>query len=145
MQDQINQDLKKAMLAGEKEKIETLKMIKTAIQMAGIDNDGDLTDDQIAAILKKEAKKRADSAEMFEKGGNEEKAAHEKREKELIDAYLPEQMSEEQVAAIVDEVLSSMDNPNMGQVMGPVMAKVAGQADGGLVSKVVKEKLAQCI
>ncbi len=141
MQDQINQDLKAAMLEGKKEKVETLKMVKTALQMAAIEVGGELSDEDAIKIVKKESKKRTESAEMFEKGGNAEKAEHERREKEVIDTYLPEQMSEDQIVAIVDEVLSSMDNPDMGRVMGSVMQKVAGQADGGLVSKVVKEKL----
>jgi len=142
LQDQINQDLKQAMLARETAKVDTLKMIKTAIQMAGIEAKGDLSEDQIIAVLKKESKKRAESAEMFAKGGNETKAADELAEKALIDAYLPEQMSEEKIAEIVDGVIAEVGKDNMGQVMGAVMKQVAGQADGGVVSKIVREKLA---
>lgn len=141
MEDQIVSDMKAAMKAGDQEKLQTLRMIKTAIQMAKIDAKGDFGDAEVTKILQKESKKRSEAADMFAQGGNQESADKELREKETIDAYLPEQMSEEKIAEIVEEVISGMDNPNMGQVMGPVMAKVAGQADGGVVSKIVKEKL----
>lgn len=141
MQDQINQDLKQAMLARDTAKTDTLKMIKTALQMAAIEANADLTEEQQIAVLKKESKKRAEAAEMFAKGGNNEKAAAETAEKAVIDAYLPEQMSEEQVASLVDEAIAEVGSDNMGQLMGAVMKKVAGQADGGLVSKIVREKI----
>jgi uncharacterized protein YqeY len=142
LQEQINQDLKQAMLARDTQRVDTLKMIKTALQMAALEVQGDLTEDAAIAVLKKESKKRAESAEMFTKGGNDEKAADEIAEKAIIDAYLPEQMSEEKIAEIVDKVIAEVGTDNMGQVMGAVMKEVAGQADGGVVSKIVREKLA---
>lgn len=142
MQDQINQDLKQAMLARDADKTETLKMIKSALQMAALEVQGEFTDEQAIAVLKKESKKRAEASEMFTKGGNTEKAADELAEKAIIDTYLPKQMSEEKIAEIVDEVIVEVGTDNMGQVMGAVMQKVAGQADGGVVSKIVREKLA---
>jgi len=141
LQDQINQDIKQAMLARDAKKVETLKMVKSAMQMAALEVKGDFTEENAVAVLKKESKKRAEASEMFSKGGNTEKAADELAEKAIIDAYLPEQMSEEKVTEIVDEVIAEVGSENMGQVMGAVMKKVAGQADGGLVSKIVREKL----
>ena len=142
MQDQINQDLKQAMLARDTAKVETLKMIKSALQMAALEVQGEFTDEQAIAVLKKESKKRAEASEMFTTGGNDDKAADELTEKAIIDAYLPEQMSEEKIAEIVDGVIAEVGKDNMGQVMGAVMKQVAGQADGGVVSKIVREKLA---
>lgn len=141
MQDKIMDDLKTAMKAGEKEKVETLRMVKTALQMAAIDAKGDLSEDAQIKVLQKESKKRKEAAVMFEQGGNGEQAAKERAEAELIDQYLPEQMSEEDIAKIVDEVIAEVGSENMGAVMGPVMAKVAGQADGSIVSRIVREKL----
>ncbi len=142
MQDQINQDLKQAMLAGDQAKVEALRMVKAALQMAALDEKGDFTDEQATAVLKRESKKRAEASEMFTKGGNDAKAADELAEKAIIDAYLPEQMSEEEIAKIVDEVIAEVGKDNMGQIMGGVMKKTAGKADGGVVSKIVREKLA---
>lgn len=141
MQDQINQDLKQAMLARDKDKTETLKMIKSALQMAALEVKGDFSDEQAMAVIKKESKKRAEAATMFTKGGNDEKAAAELSEKEIIDKYLPEQMSEEAIAEIVDQAIAEVGKDNMGQLMGAVMKQVAGQADGGVVSRIVREKL----
>ena len=87
------------------------------------------------------AKKRRDAAQMYKDGGNEEAAEKELSEAAIIDAYLPEQMSEADIAAIVDDVIAGMDEPNMGQVMGQVMGRCKGEADGNVVSKIVREKL----
>jgi uncharacterized protein YqeY len=141
LQDQINQDLKQAMLARDKDRTETLKMIKSALQMAALDAKDGFGDEQAVAVLKKESKKRAEAAEMFTKGGNDEKAADELAEKAIIDTYLPEQMSEEAIAEIVDQAIAEVGKENMGQLMGAVMKRVGGQADGGLVSKIVREKI----
>ena len=141
MQDKIHADLKSAMLARETDKVDTLKMLKTALQMAQIDAKGDLSEDAAMAVLKKEAKRRADAAKMYNDAGDADREAKELAEKALIDEYLPEQMSEEAIAAIIDEVIAGMDEPNMGAVMGQAMARTKGEADGGVVSALVKQKL----
>ena len=141
LSDTILNDLKQAMKDGDRDKVEVLRMVKTALQMAEIDAKDDFGDDVQLKIVAKEAKKRKDAAQMYLDGGDNERAEAELAEAEIIAAYLPEQMNEEEVAKIVDDVLAGMDEPNIGQVMGQVMGRVKGQADGGLVSKVVKEKL----
>ena len=141
MHDKIQADLKAAMLARDSVTVDTLKMLKTALQMATIEAKGDLGEDAAMAVLKKESKRRGDAATMYRDAGDEERASKEESEKKLIDAYLPEQMSEDAILAIVDEVIAGLDSPNMGAVMGQVMARTKGQADGGVVSKLVKQQL----
>lgn len=142
MQDKIMEDLKAAMKAGEKDKVEVLRMVKTALQMAEIDHKGDFDDETQMKIVAKEAKKRRDAAQMYKDGGSEDRAAAELAEAAIIDTYLPEQMGDEEIAKIVDEVIAKVGSDNMGAIMGQAMQKVAGQADGGAVSKIVKERMA---
>lgn len=134
------EDLKSAMRAGEKDRVEVLRMIKTALQMAAID-DKDFTEDKQLKILAKESKKRKDAAKMFKDGGDDARSEAELKEAEIIDAYLPEQMVEEEIKKIVEEIISASESTNIGQIMGAVMAKVSGRADGGLVSKIVKDRM----
>jgi len=141
MQDKILQDLKTAMLAGEKGKVNVLRMVKSALQMAAIDNKDSFDEEAQTKIVAKESKKRKDAAKMYIDGGEQERAEAELAEAEIIDAYLPEQMSEDEIAKIVDEVIGDIGADNMGAIIGKVMATVAGKADGGLVSKVVKERI----
>ncbi len=141
MQDKILEDLKTAMKAGEKDKVEVLRMVKSALQMAEIDAKDGFDEDAQIKVVAKESKKRRDAAQMYKDGGDEDRTAAELAEAEIIDAYLPEQMGEDEIAKIVDEVIAKVGADNMGAIMGQVMGKVAGQADGGIVSRIVKEKL----
>lgn len=142
MQDKIMQDLKTAMLAGEKDKVEVLRMVKTALQMAQIDNRDNFDIDAQMKIIAKEAKKRREAAQMYIDGGDQARADKELAEAVFIDTYLPAQMDEAAILAIVDEVIAEIGKDNMGAIMGKVMQKTAGQADGGVVSRIVKEKMA---
>lgn len=141
MQEKILEDLKAAMKAGEKDKVEVLRMVKSALQMAEIDAKDDFDEAAQIKVIAKESKKRKDAAAMYKEGGSEDRAAAELAEAEIIDAYLPAQMSEADIEKIVDEVIEKVGTDNMGAIMGQVMAKVAGQADGGTVSRIVKEKI----
>lgn len=144
LKDQINADLKTAMLAKEALKTSTLRMLKADImkfEVSGADKEA--TDEVVTDLVKKGIKQRRDSAEGFEKGGNQEAAQKERDEIAILEAYMPEQMSEEAVKSIVEEVIQQMNaSPaDFGKVMGAVMGKVKGQADGGLVNRLVKELL----
>jgi uncharacterized protein YqeY len=147
MQEQIDKDLKQALLGGNKAKAETLRGLKSAIlneTIAQNARDAGLPDDQIQKILAKESKKRQEAADLYKQGGSEERASTELAEKAIIDAYLPEQMSEESLAKIVDEQIAAAGSPtmqDMGRIIGAVKAQTAGQADGALIAKLVKEKL----
>lgn len=141
---QILDDLKKAMLAKEELKTGTLRMLKADImkfEVSGADKAA--TDDVVTDLVKKAIKQRKDSAEGFEKGGNTEAAQKELDEIKILEVYMPEQMPEDQVKAIVQETIDQMSATpaDFGKVMGAVMGKVKGQADGGVVNKLVKELL----
>ena len=141
MQDKIMQDLKAAMLAKESDKVEVLRMVKTALQMAEIDESDDFNDDKQLKIIAKESKKRKEAAKMYADGGDQVRADKELAEAAIIDAYLPEQLSDEKVEQIVLEVIEQVNDKNMGAIIGQVMAKAGGKTDGGTVARIVKEKL----
>jgi uncharacterized protein YqeY len=149
MQEQIEKDLKQALLAGDKPKAETLRGIKSALLNEAIAQgarDTGLDDGQVQKILARESKKRQEAADLYKQGGSAERASAELAEKAIIDAYLPEQMSEEEVAKLVEEQISATGAAgmqDMGKVIGAVKAKAGSSADGGLIARLVKEKLNQ--
>ena len=139
IKNQIDKDLKQAMLAGDKTLVTTLRGVKSAILYAEVsDNarDSGLTDDKIITILQKEAKKRQESADLYGKGGNLEKQEAELAEKEIINQYLPEQLSEAEIVKLVDESINKVgnDQQKMGQIIGMVKSESGGNADGALVA-----------
>ena len=143
----IDQDLKSALLAGDKVLATTLRGLKSVILYAEVAQgvrEAGLSDDEIITLFSKEAKKRQESADLYRQGGNEEKAAAELTEKKVIEAYLPSQLSDEELSAIVNEVMAELGvsgSSAMGQVIGAVKQKTAGQADGSRIAKIVKERL----
>ncbi len=143
----IDQDLKQAMLAGDKTLVTTLRGLKSVIlneEVAKGLRDSGLPDDEITGLLAKEAKKRQESADLFAQGGNQEKATDELEEKKVIEEYLPEQLSEEEVINLIDESITqtgATSPAQMGQVIGMVKGKVGAAADGGMIARLVKEKL----
>lgn len=149
LEDRLQQDLKAAMLAGKADETTTLRGLKAVILNAKIaagSRDEAMPDDQVINLLSKEAKKRQESADLYVQGGNQEKADAELAEKTLIERYLPQQLSEAEVTAIIDEVIAqtgASDPKAMGQIIGAVKAKTGATADGALIAKLVKEKLAQ--
>ena len=149
MQDKIDQDLKQAMLNGDKSKAETLRTLKSALQNEAIAQnarDSGLADEQVIKVLQRESKKRQEAAELYNRGGSEERADAELDEKAVIDAYLPEQLSESELAKLVDEAIATTgaDGPqDMGKVIGAVKAKAGAAADGAAIAKLAKEKLSQ--
>jgi uncharacterized protein YqeY len=137
--EQVQEDARSAMKAGEREKASALRLVVDALQQDQKLGDGDET-----AVLQKERKKRLEAAEAFRDAGREEQADTEQSEAELIEAYLPEQLSEEELGKLVDEAIAESgadEMSQMGQVMSAVMPKVSGRADGKRVSQVVREKL----
>jgi len=144
---QIDKDLKRAMLAGDKTLTTTLRGLKSAIlnvEIAKGSRDSGLSDDDIIDILAKESKKRQESADLYKQGGNQERADAELQEKQVIEKYLPEQLSEDELIKVVDEVMANTDAKTMqqmGQVIGAVKQKVGAAADGAVIARLVKEKL----
>jgi uncharacterized protein YqeY len=143
----IDQDLKKALLAGDKVLATTLRGLKSVILYAEVAKgvrDKGLSDDEIIVLFSKEAKKRQESADLYTQGGNEEKAQLELDEKKVIEAYLPQQLSDEDLMKIVKELveeLGAADSSAMGRVIGAVKQKTAGQADGNRIAQMVKQSL----
>jgi uncharacterized protein YqeY len=135
---QIESDLSVALKAREELKVQTLRMAVTALKNARIAKMADLEEAEAVDVLRKEAKKRQEAITAYESAGRPELAEGEKQEMAIIEAYLPAQMSQEQVKAIAQEVLDS-GITEFGLAMKEVMQRVKGQADGGLVSKVVKD------
>ncbi len=139
MLEQVKTDVTTAMKAGERERVHALRLIVNELQKAEKDGDGD-----DVAVLQRERKRRLEAAEAYREGGRDDLAAGEEREAELIAGYMPEQISEEELQAIVGDAVaeSGASSPaEMGKVMALVMPQVKGRADGKRVSAAVKEKL----
>ena len=136
---QVQDDVKTAMKAGERERVHALRMIADALQKAEKDNGGDPVD-----VLQRERKRRIEAAEAYRDGGRSDAAEAEEREAEIIASYMPEQVSDQELQAIVGDAVaeSGASSPQeMGKVMALVMPKVKGRADGKRVSAAVKEML----
>jgi uncharacterized protein YqeY len=144
---QIETDLKTAMLAGEKDRVTTLRGLKSSIlyaEVASGKREQGLDEQSVVSLMQKEAKKRQESADLYSQGGNSEKATNELQEKKIIEAYLPEQLSEKEVLKLVDEAIAKVGTPTqqqMGQIIGIVKALSKGNADGAMIAKLVKERI----
>ena len=137
--ERIQDDTRTAMKAGERERVGTLRMLASSLQQDEKEGDGDAV-----AVLQRERKKRIEAAEAFESGGRAEQAEAERAEATLIEGYLPEQVSDEELEAIVAaavEATGANDVKEMGKVIGVVMPQVKGRADGKRVSTMVRERL----
>ncbi len=137
--ERVQADTRAAMKAGERERVGTLRMIASSLQQ-----DAKLGDGDAIAVLQRERKKRAEAAEAFAGAGREEQATAERSEAELITSYLPEQISDAELATIVDEAIEragATSVKEMGKVIGVVMPQVKGRADGKRISSLVRERL----
>jgi hypothetical protein len=140
--ERVQGDTTAAMKAGERERVTALRMVVAALQTAH--KEGSPSADDEVAVLQRERKRRLESADAYREAGRDDLAAAEEREAELISGYLPEQMSDEELAAIVGDVVAetgAASPKEMGRVMSAVMPRVQGRADGKRVSALVKEKL----
>ena len=145
MKEQLLQDLKEAMKEKDILKKDTITMLRAAILQVEKDSPKVLNDDDICGIVAKEVKKRKESVSEYENAGRQDIADNLKREIEILSKYLPEQLTEEEIAKMVEEAIaeSGATGPrDMGKVMGILRPKTQGKADGKVVSDIVKEKLA---
>jgi hypothetical protein len=148
LEQKIEQDIKAAQLGGDTFRLTTLRGIKATllnVKVATGKRDSGLTDEEVLPLLAKESKKRQESADMYVQGGAQERADSELAEKTIIDAYLPAQLSETEVAALIDSVIheiGAQGPSDLGKVIGQVKAKAGTTADGALIARLVKEKLA---
>lgn len=146
MQDQIQQDLKNAMLSKNEVEVSTLRLLLSELNNLKIQKGSDLTDSDIVSVVQKELKKRKEAIESYQKGEREDLASKEKAEAQVLESYLPAQISDEELTKIVDEAINELganSASQMGQVIGKVMGKVGQGADGGRVSSIVRAKLSQ--
>ena len=145
LKNQIQQDMLEAMKAHDDIKVSTLRMLKAAILKFEVSGDRkEAADNDILSLIGKELKQRRDSIEQFRAGGRTELAEKEEKEAAVLLAYMPPQMSEEDVTKIAQEVIAKMgasSKADLGKVMGAMMPRVKGMADGDVVSRVVKALL----
>lgn len=146
---QLQDELKQAMLARDTEKTSVLRMIISAIGYYEIQKGGagyEATEEDVLTVLQKEAKQHKDSIEQFTAGNRPELAEKEQKELAIIQAYLPEQMSEDEIRGLVKEAIAqtgASTPQDMGKVMGALMSKTKGKADGTVVSTIVREALSK--
>ncbi|MDH3974895.1 MAG: GatB/YqeY domain-containing protein [Deltaproteobacteria bacterium] len=142
---QLTEDMKAALKGRDQFKLDTLRMVISAVKNKEIEKKGELPDDVITTLIGTLVKQRKEAAQLYRQGGRDDLAGKEEQEIDILKVYLPEQMSEEALGKVVEAVIgetgaSSM--ADMGKVMKGVMARVAGKADGSLVSAIVKKNLA---
>jgi len=144
MRQTILDDIITAMKAKDKDTLSVLRMVKGAMQLEEINIKHELNDEEMTRIISKQIKTRKDSIVEFEKGHRQDLIDAVNSEIVILEKYMPEQMSEEQIAKVIDEVFSKI-NPTgpseMGKIMGMISPLVKGKADMGLVNKMIKEKL----
>ncbi|HHS13374.1 MAG TPA: GatB/YqeY domain-containing protein [bacterium] len=144
LQDKLLQDMNSALKSGNREVLETLRMIRAQIQNAAIERSGKLDEADIVGVLSKEAKKRKEAIEMYEKGGRDDLARKESHELKIISGYLPKTLTEDEIQVLVKEAIDQTDAGglhDMGKVMGHIMPRVKGRADGRVIQEHVRKLL----
>jgi uncharacterized protein YqeY len=137
--EQVQEDVKSAMKAGERDRVGALRLVANALQREAKEG----RDDEVA-VLRRERKRRLEAAKAYREGGSEERAGAEETEATLIEAYLPAELDDEELARLVDDAVAEVGasgSQEMGKVMGAVMPKVDGRADGKRVSDAVRARL----
>jgi uncharacterized protein YqeY len=143
--EEIEDELKDAMRARDAERRDALRLILNALKSSRKELQRPLSEEEELQVLQRERKRRLEAAEAFRAGGREEQAASEERELEILEEFMPEPLSEDEIEEIVDDVIAEVGATSMadlGRVMADVMPQIAGRADGSQVSHIVREKLA---
>jgi uncharacterized protein len=143
--EEIEDELKDAMRARDAERRDALRLILNALKSSQKELQRPLSEEEELQVLQRERKRRHEAAEAFRSGGREEQAAAEERELEILEEFMPEPLSEDEIEEIVDDVIAEVGATSMadlGRVMADVMPQIAGRADGSQVSQIVREKLA---
>ncbi len=144
LKQRIMEDMKEAMKAKDTARVSTLRLLLSEIKNKEIDKRGELSDDEVLAVIQKAVKQRRESIEQYKKAGREDLAEKESKELEILESYLPQPLTEEELEAIIDEAIKEVGATSprdMGKVMKVVMPKVRGRADGKVVNQKVREKL----
>lgn len=140
----ITEDMKTAMRSGEKERLATIRLVLAAIKQVEVDTRSALTDDDLLPLLDKMCKQRRESIEQFVQAGRDDLASKERQELEIIQTYLPAQLSEAEIAQLIDEAIAQTGAESvrdMGKVMGIIKPKAQGRADMAAVSAQIKARL----
>ncbi len=144
MREKILNDLMSAMKAKDKEKLTVMRSVKGAMQLEEINKKKELDDNEVVAVLAKQIKMRRESIEEFKKGNRNDLVEQTEREIAILETYMPEQLSEDEVEKIIEEGIAKVGAKapsDMGKVMGVITPQLRGKTDMSLVSKLVKEKL----
>ena len=147
LQDKINEDLKLAMKARDRLRVETLRMLRAQFKDTQIAKRDELSEDEVLGVLNNAAKKRKEALEMYQKTTRTDLIEKEQKELEIISAYLPKQLSEEEISKVIDSVIKETGVTSIkeiGKVMASVMKQLKGKADGKLIQSIVREKLKEC-
>lgn len=144
LREKIADEMRAAMKAREQARVATLRMLMTAIKNTEVEKLHELSDDEVLDVIGREAKRRRESIDAFEKGGRTDLVEKETAELRVLEAYLPDKLSDDEVAALVDQAVAetgASSPKQMGEVMKALMPKIRGRADGAQVSALVKAKL----
>ena len=144
LKDQLTADMKTAMKGGDKERLNVIRLILADIKRAEVDGRKELDDAALLGVLEKAVKQRRDSVEQFSRGGRQDLATKEQSEIDILEKYLPAQLTESELDALIDEVIAATGAESirdMGKVMAAIKSQAAGKADMGAVSGRVKARL----
>ena len=144
LKEQIVAETNEALKAGEKLRVSTLRLLSAAIKNREVEVQHELDDDEVRDVAVKEAKRRREAIEAYQSGGRDDLVTKERAELDLLSAFLPEQLTDDEVDALIAEAIEQTGATSMqeiGKVMGAVMAKAKGKADGNLVQQKVRERL----
>jgi uncharacterized protein YqeY len=142
---QIEDEVKEAMKARDAERRDALRLIVNALKNSEKELQRPLSEDEELQVLQRERKRRVEAAEAFRNAGHDDRAEAEERELEILEEFMPEPLSEDEIEEIVDDAIAEVGATSMadlGRVMADVMPQIAGRADGSQVSQIVREKLA---
>ena len=142
--DRLSAGIREAMKSGDKTRLGTLRMLATSVRNREIELGHDLGEEELLEVVGREVKRRREAAEAFEGGGRAELAERERAEAEILGEFLPEQLTEDELRAVVEEAVTATGAEGakeIGKVMAYVMARHKGRADGGTVSRLAKERL----
>ena len=142
--DQLFQDMKTAMKSGDKITLETIRMVRSQIKNTEVQKGEPLTDQDVILVLTKDAKRRNESIKMYKEGGRDDLAENESKELDVIQSYLPEALSEDELLTIIAEAIEktgAQGMNDMGKVMGAVMPQTKGRAEGKMIQNLVRQKL----
>ncbi|MGH2711301.1 MAG: GatB/YqeY domain-containing protein [Actinomycetota bacterium] len=142
--DALSTQIKEALKAGEKTRLSTLRMLSASVRNKEVELGHDLTEEEFVEVVGREVKRRKEAAEAYASAGRPELETREREEQAILEVYLPEQLSEEELAKIVDEAIEATGAAGpkeVGKVMAHVMGKFKGQADGSTVGRLARERL----